>query len=249
VTQRKGGQSRRSGTTPVEVLRHNDKRANIPTNELRAFVDQDEKRPKPTLYPRDPSLDPQLVWRGKDEQDAEDLAVPTVPIYIQEKVHPRVLIENLRETATAGEPEPELMLFNDFNGIEFEDLIDFYQHEQNWANRLILGDSLLVMTSLAEKEGLRGKVQMVFIDPPYGIGFGSNWQVSTQNREVRDGKLDTSAASPSRSAPSATPGRTASIATLPICATGSPSRASCSRTLDTSSSRSATRTCTSCAAF
>jgi adenine-specific DNA-methyltransferase len=190
MTPPRGAKNKASGPIPVEVIRHNDKRANIPTNELRGFVDEDEKRPRPTLYPRDPSLDPQLVWRGKDEQDAQDLAVPTVPIYIQEKIQPRVLIENLRQTAAAGEPEPELSLFDDFNGIEFEDLVDFYRHQQNWSNRLILGDSLLVMTSLAEKEGLRGKVQTIFIDPPYGIGFGSNWQVSTQNREVRDGKLD-----------------------------------------------------------
>lgn len=190
MTPPRGAKKRSAAPMEVEVIRHSDKRANIPTNELRGFVDDDEKRPQTTLYPRDPSLDPQLVWRGKDEQDSQDLAVPTVPIYIQEKVHPRVIIENLRQTATDGGPEPELSLFDDFNGIEFEELIDFYEHEQNWTNRLILGDSLLVMTSLAEKEGLRGKVQTIFIDPPYGIGFGSNWQVSTQNREVRDGKLD-----------------------------------------------------------
>ena len=190
MTPPKGARAKSSGPTQVEVIRHTDKRTNIPTNELRGFVDEDEKRPKPTLYPRDPSVDPQLVWRGKDEQDAQDLAVPTVPIYIQEKIHPRVLIENLRQTAAAGQPEPELSLFDDFNGIEFEELVDFYQHEQNWSNRLILGDSLLVMTSLAEKEGLRGKVQTIFVDPPYGISFGSNWQVSTQDRQVRDGKLD-----------------------------------------------------------
>ena len=190
MTPPKGTRSKAKGPTPVEVIRHNDKRANIPTDELRGFVADSEKRPTLTLYPRDPSLDPQLVWRGKDEQDASDLAVPTVPVYIQEKLHPRVIIENLRQTAAAGETEPELTLFNDFNGIEFEDLIDFYQHEQNWSNRLILGDSLLVMTSLAEKEALRGKVQTVFFDPPYGISFGSNWQVSTKSREVRDGKLD-----------------------------------------------------------
>ena len=190
MTPPRGAKSKTPGPIPVEMIRHNDKRANIPTNELRGFVDEDEKRPKPTLYPRDRALDPQLVWRGKDEQDAEHLEVPTVPIYIQEKVQPRVLIENLRQTAAAGQPEPELSLFDDFNGIEFEELVDFYQHEQNWSNRLILGDSLLVMTSLAEKEGLRGKVQTIFVDPPYGISFGSNWQVSTQDRQVRDGKLD-----------------------------------------------------------
>jgi adenine-specific DNA-methyltransferase len=190
MTPPKGARKKATAPTPVEVIRHGNKRTNIPTNELRGFVDEDEKRPKPALYPRDPSLDPQLVWHGKDEQDAQDLAVPIVPIYIQEKVHPQVLIENLRQTAAAGQPEPELSLFDDFNGIEFEDLVDFYQHEQNWSNRLILGDSLLVMTSLAEKEGLRGKVQTIFIDPPYGIGFGSNWQVSTRERQVRDGKID-----------------------------------------------------------
>ncbi len=185
----RGARKTPAGPTPVEVLRHDDKRTNIPTDELRAFVADDEKQPKTLLYERDTSLDPQLVWRGKDAQDAEGLEVPAVPIYIQEKLHPQVLIENLRQTAAAGEPEPELTLFNDFNGIEFEDLVDFYRHEQNWTNRLILGDSLLVMASLAEKENLRGKVQTIFIDPPYGIRFGSNWQVSTRKREVKDGTL------------------------------------------------------------
>jgi adenine-specific DNA-methyltransferase len=179
----------KAGPTPVEALRHSDRRANIPTNELRGMLADDERAPKAMLYPRDPSLDPQLVWRGKDEQDAADLEVPVVPVYIQEKIQPRVIIENLRQTAAAGESEPELTLFDDFNGIAFEELVDFYQHEQNWANRLILGDSLLVMASLAEKEGLKSKVQTIYLDPPYGIKFGSNWQVSTRKREVSDGKL------------------------------------------------------------
>ena len=116
--------------------------------------------------------------------------MPAVPIYIQEKIQPQAIIENLRDTARKGEPEPELTLFADFNGIEFEERVDFYHHEQNWANRMILGDSLLVMTSLAEKEGLKGKVQMIYIDPPYGIKFGSNWQVSTRKRDVKDGKAE-----------------------------------------------------------
>jgi adenine-specific DNA-methyltransferase len=220
MTPPRGARKRPSGPIEVEVIRHSDKRANIPTSELRGFVDEDEKRPKPTLYPRDPSLDPQLVWRGKDDLDTDDLAVPTVPIYIQEKVQPRVIIENLRQTAAAGEHEPELTLFNDFNGIEFEDLIDFYNHEQNWSNRLILGDSLLVMTSLAEKESLRGKVQTIFIDPPYGISFGSNWQVSTKTRDVRDGKPDSVSRQPEQIRRSATRGRTASIATSATSETG-----------------------------
>jgi adenine-specific DNA-methyltransferase len=179
-----------AGPVPVDALRHEEKRANIPTEELHDFVAEDERTPGQALYPRDPSLDPQLVWKGKDEQDREPLAVPSVPIYIQEKVNPRVIVENLRETAAAGEPEPEMTLFDDFDGIEFEELVDFYEHEQNWSNRLILGDSLLVMSSLAEKERLRGKVQTIYVDPPYGIKFGSNWQVSTRKRDVKDGKVE-----------------------------------------------------------
>ncbi|MGO8684919.1 MAG: site-specific DNA-methyltransferase [Thermoleophilia bacterium] len=179
-----------NGPKPVDALRHQDKRANIPTNELRGFVEGDEAQPTTMLYPRDPSLDPQLVWQGKDEQDRQPLAVPVVPIYIQEKILPQVIIENLRDTARKGEPEPEMTLFNDYDGIEFQELVEFYRHEQNWANRMILGDSLLVMTSLAEKEGLKGKVQMIYMDPPYGIKFGSNWQVSTRKRDVKDGKAE-----------------------------------------------------------
>jgi len=176
---------------PVEAVVHRqDRRANIPTEELRDFVAEDEAKPKTILYPRDPSLDPQLVWKGKDEQDSADLEVPAVPIYIQEKIHPKYIIEDLRAQAKKEKPEPQMQLFADFNGIQFEDLIEFYEHEQNWANRMILGDSLLVMTSLAEKEGLKGKVQMIYIDPPYGIKFASNWQVSTRKRDVQDGKAE-----------------------------------------------------------
>ncbi len=170
----------------VESIRHKDKRKNIPTEELRDFVAEDEHAPKTMLYPRDPSLDPQLVWKGKDEQDREDLAVPVVPVYIQEKIHPQAIIDAIPRIEQDDDNQPNL--FADFNGgpAEFAQKIDFYHHEQNWANRLILGDSLLVMTSLAEKEGLKGKVQTIYIDPPYGIKFGSNWQVSTRKRDVRD---------------------------------------------------------------
>ena len=175
----------------VEATKHKNKRKNIPTEELREFVKEQEDSPSTLLYPRDPSLDPQLVWKGKDEQDREDLEVPVVPVYIQEKIEPRAIIANVRAEARRDAPaEPQLDLFGDFNDIEFEDLIDFYQHDQNWSNRMILGDSLLVMTSLAEKEGLKGKVQMIYLDPPYGIKFGSNWQVSTRKRDVRDGRIE-----------------------------------------------------------
>jgi adenine-specific DNA-methyltransferase len=146
------------------------------------------------LYPRDPSLDPQLVWKGKDEQDREDLGVPVVPIYIQEKIHPQAIIDDLRKETERGQ-EPgmgQLDLFADFNGLDDDDFgkkLEFYEHQQHWTNRLILGDSLMVMTSLAEKEALKGKVQTIYLDPPYGIKFGSNWQVSTRKRDVKDGSV------------------------------------------------------------
>jgi len=175
---------------PVESLKHKDKRTNIPTEELRDFVKEDEVRPYAVLYPRDPSLDPQLVWKGKDAQDTNPLAVPAVPVYIQEKIHPHAIIEDLCAEARRKDEEYAPLLFSDFNGISFEQQIDFYHHEQNWSNRLILGDSLIALTSLAEKEGLKGKVQMIYIDPPYGIKFGSNWQVSTRKRDIKDGKAE-----------------------------------------------------------
>jgi adenine-specific DNA-methyltransferase len=177
--------------TKVESIRHKDKRTNIPTEELRDFIADDEQSPKTMLYPRDPSLDPQLVWRGKDEQDRQDLAVPVVPIYIQEKIHPQAIIDDLMAQRQSKPGEQQLSLFNDFNGLDdFDKKIDFYHHAQHWSNRMILGDSLLVMTSLAEKEGLKGKVQTIYFDPPYGIKFGSNWQVSTRKRDVKDGKIE-----------------------------------------------------------
>jgi adenine-specific DNA-methyltransferase len=182
---------------PVNAHKHADKRANIPTEELRDFIADEEKAPKTVLYPRDPSLDPQLVWKGKDEQDKQDLAVPAVPIYIQEHIKPQNIIELVRTNSprlsgegAGGEVALQPMLFGDFNGLSFEDRVDFYHHEQHWSNRMILGDSLMVMTSLAEKEGLKGKVQMIYFDPPYGIKFGSNWQVSTRKRDVKDGKAE-----------------------------------------------------------
>jgi adenine-specific DNA-methyltransferase len=184
-----------TGPTPIDAIKHKDARVNIPTQELRGFVATDEAAPPRMLYLRDASLDPQLVWKGKDEQDAAALDVPVVPVYIQEKIHPQVIVENLRQTAKAGEQEPELTLFDDFNGIDdFDKKVDFYSHaagsQPNWSNRMILGDSLLVMASLAEKEGLKGKVQTIYFDPPYGIKFGSNWQVSTRKRDVKDGKAE-----------------------------------------------------------
>ncbi len=177
----------------VKSTIHADKRTNIPTEELRDFVADDERNPipvtyeRPLLYPRDPDADPQLVWRGKDEQDAAPLIVPAVPLYIQEKIDPRALVEDLRRAGMAGKPQEQLLLFEDFDGLEGYQQVEFYEHAANWSNRMILGDALLVMNSMAEKEKLRGQVQMIYVDPPYGIKFGSNWQVSTRKRDVKDG--------------------------------------------------------------
>jgi len=174
------------GPVPVEAITHDDKRVNIPTADSEELLDENAAQPAQLRYPRDPSLDPQLMWKGKDEQDGEDLIVDAPPIYIQEKIVPQVIIENLRRSTG----QEQLDLFADFDGLTGFDAVEYYQHEANWSNRMILGDSLQVMASLAEKENLRGKVQMIYIDPPYGIKFGSNFQSSTAKREVRDGKLE-----------------------------------------------------------
>src|SRR5574337_75422 len=201
----------------VETLRHDAAtRKNIPTAEYQSVMARDEQSPRPVAYARAGSqgleeektgrnrdLDPQLVWRGKDEQDWSSLVVQAPPLYIQEKVHPKVLIDDLRreterqraaKPAASGNGQGEgtqVDLFADFNGLPSMDArTEFYQHDAHWANRMILGDSLQVMASLAEREGLRGKVQCIYFDPPYGIKFNSNFQWSTTSRTVTDGKAD-----------------------------------------------------------
>jgi len=223
----------RSTTKSVEALKHDEaQRRNIPTAELQSFAEAEEAitgfapgvypraRPLPEgeTRPRDPELDPQivwngarirltpeqvralvetgetaigdaqLVWRGKDQQDWSDLIVQAPPLYIQEKIHPKAIIDDLRR-AGARPPEDETPdLFSDFNGLDPEARTEFYAHDQHWSNRMILGDSLQVMASLAQREGMKGQVQCIYFDPPYGIRFNSNWQVSTQSRDVKDGK-------------------------------------------------------------
>src|SRR5712671_5408087 len=179
----------------VETLKHGEaKRKNIPTAEHQSVLQKEQEAPRKVRYPRNTDLDPQLVWRGKDEQDWSDLVVHAPPLYIQEKVHPKVLIDDLlRQTKEseheAGGVTPDL--FADFNGIpKGVDKTEFYAHDQNWSNRMILGDSLQVMASLAEREGLRGKVQCIYLDPPYGIKLNSNFQWSTTSNKVTDGKTD-----------------------------------------------------------
>lgn len=182
-------------TKHVETLTHDEaRRKNIPSVEQQSIATQEHIAPRQVRYPRNTDLDPQLVWRGKDEQDWSELVVNAPPLYIQEKVHPKVLIDDLLRTSKqrehqAGQSTADL--FADFNGIpKGVDKTEFYQHDQNWTNRMILGDSLQVMASLAEREGLRGKVQCIYFDPPYGIKFNSNFQWSTTSRDVKDGKAD-----------------------------------------------------------
>jgi adenine-specific DNA-methyltransferase len=175
-----------TGPVPVEAFKHEDKRVNIPTADSIELVSPDVAQSTQLRYPRNPDLDPQLVWRGKDEQDGEDLVVDAPPIYIQEKIVPQVIIENLRKVVD----KPQLSLFDDFDGLDGYEAVEYYQHQANWSNRMILGDSLQVMASLAEKENLRGKAQMVYLDPPYGIKFGSNWQTKTDSRDVRDARAE-----------------------------------------------------------
>lgn len=175
----------------VETFTHHEsKRKNIPTAEHQSVMSAPDSAPIVVRYPRNTDLDPQLVWRGKDEQDWSDIVAYAPPLYIQEKVHPKVLIDDLlaqTREATSRAHGHQIDLFADFNGIaQGVDKTEFYAHDQNWSNRIILGDSLHVMASLAEREGLRGRVQCIYFDPPYGIRFNSNFQWSTTNRDVRD---------------------------------------------------------------
>ncbi|EKK01087.1 DNA methylase N-4/N-6 domain protein [Rhodopirellula baltica SH28] len=180
----------------VETLTHDEaKRSNIPTAELETVMEDKEAYSiEVAIERRNPDLDPQLVWRGKDTKNWSDLVVNTPPLFIQEKVHPKVLIDDLKrrtEEQEATGAKEQLDLFADFNGLPDPSAkTEFYQHESNWTNRMILGDSLQVMASLAEREGLRGKVQCIYFDPPYGIKFNSNFQWSTTSRTVSDGKTD-----------------------------------------------------------
>ncbi len=176
----------------VESLTHEEaRRRNLPSAEHQPLMRKEEQSPVCVAYERrNRDLDPQLVWRGKDEQDSSDLVVNAPPLYIQERVQPKALIDELMRQSRNGHKPDEFQtdMFADFNGLPSEDAkTEFYRHDANWSNRMVLGDSLQVMASLAEREGLRGKVQCIYIDPPYGIKFNSNFQWSTTSRDVRDG--------------------------------------------------------------
>lgn len=138
---------------------------------------------------RNPDLDPQLVWRGKENLNLNELCVKAPPLFVQERIYPRMLIEEMRRRSAKRKGLEDEQ--GDLNGwdeaLEQAEAFDFYKHEEAWSNRMILGDSLYVMSSLLENEGYRGRVQMIYIDPPYGIKFNSNWQPSTKTTNVKDG--------------------------------------------------------------
>ncbi|MCY4332882.1 MAG: site-specific DNA-methyltransferase [Cyanobacteria bacterium MAG CAR1_bin_15] len=192
--------AKRRTSRTIETLRHDGaSRRNIPTAEHEPVMAADDRTPIEVAYARrNRDLDPQLVWRGKDQQNWSDLVVQAPPLFIQEKIHPKVLINDLLRHSKMAETERmarqsgnQTDLFADFNGLpDGADRTEFYRHEANWSNRMILGDSLQVMASLAEREGLRGRVQCIYLDPPYGIKFNSNFQWSTTSRDVKDGKAE-----------------------------------------------------------
>ncbi len=139
-------------------------------------------------YAYDPHLDPQLIWAGKAEHTS--FAVPTVSLHVHERIDPRTILDAARRAPDPG-AATQLSLFGaPRENPPLRQAIEFYRHRHGWSNRLIAGDSLLVMNSLLEKEGLAGQVQMVYIDPPYGIRYGSNFQPFVNKRDVRDGVDD-----------------------------------------------------------
>ncbi|UTH47588.1 site-specific DNA-methyltransferase [Loktanella salsilacus] len=177
--------------TKIDPITHTDARVNIPTPELAPMMDPEDARPIKVAYAlRNPDLDPQLIWRGKDIDQAA-VTADAPPIYLQEQVHPKAIIEDLRAGGQRNGQGSGVDLFDHF-GVTDDDReaeIEFYRHSRKWSNRMILGDGLQVMASLAEREGLKGQVQAIYIDPPYGIKFNSNFQWSTQSRDVKDGNL------------------------------------------------------------
>ena len=187
--KRKSARKSAAKTRVVQITHDAQSRRNLPTAEMEELMGE-EARPLSVFYNRQTEDDPQLVWTGKDAENAAGkLRVDAMPIYVQEKVSPKAVVDSLRrQTAEmrAAQPGESVNMFGDFNGLPEDARVEFYQHAQKWTNRMILGDSLLAMASLAHKELLRGKVQCVYMDPPYGIKFSSNWQPSTKGRAVKD---------------------------------------------------------------
>ena len=174
----------RQSNRPIESYDHRDKERlnNPPVGLVTPATDQDAGR---KTYSYDPHLDPQLQWAGKAEHTSFE--VPTVSLHVHERIDPRTIIEATRKRNGNGGEQASLFELPEENP-PVRNAIEFYKHRHNWTNRLVAGDSLLVMNSLLEKEGMAGKVQMVYIDPPYGIRYGSNFQPFVNRRDVRDGR-------------------------------------------------------------
>src|SRR6185503_903864 len=186
---------------PIERYEHTDKkRINNPQVGLvtpetdpvaPTHKSYDYVTPVPSVKPRqeldyDPHLDPQLVWAGKKEHSSFE--VPTVSLHVHERIDPHTIIDVVRRRNGNASPlQPSLFERREENP-PLREAIDFYRHAHGWSNRLMAGDSLLIMNSLLEKEGMAGQVQMVYIDPPYGIKYGSNFQPFVNKRRVQDGK-------------------------------------------------------------
>ncbi len=169
---------------PIEQYEHKDKTRvnNPPVGLVTPDTDKDAEKKK---YSYDPHLDPQLLWAGKKERTSFE--VPTVSLHVHERIDPRSIIEAVRKKNGSNYEQLSLFSSKDENP-PMRDAVDFYQHPHNWSNRLVAGDSLLVMNSLIEKEGLGGQVQMIYFDPPYGIKYGSNFQPFINKRDVKDGR-------------------------------------------------------------
>jgi len=208
MAKRSSGRQGKSGSQPAtgeatrkkQIEQYNHKHAqrvnNPPVGLVTPATDKDANK---ITYQYDPHIDPQLVWAGKAEHTS--FAVPTVSLHVHERIDPRTIIDAVRKrngaggTAARDKAKPltgeQLPLFE--TAVEnppLREAVEFYKHAHNWTNRMIAGDSLLVMNSLLEKEGMAGKVQMVYIDPPYGIKYGSNFQPFVNKRDVSDGKDD-----------------------------------------------------------
>ncbi len=198
---KKEGTGKTSTKRPIERYEHRDKKRinNPPVGLVTPETDPvasthktyDYVAPVPSVKPRqeldyDPHLDPQLLWAGKKEHSSFE--VPTVSLHVHERIDPHTIIEAVRKRNGTALPVQASLFERREENPPLREAIDFYRHPHGWSNRLIAGDSLLVMNSLLEKEGMAGQVQMVYIDPPYGIKYGSNFQPFVNKRDVRDGK-------------------------------------------------------------
>lgn len=186
-------QKKTETTRPIETYEHSDKKRvnNPPVGLVTPDTDPDAGAKKTYAY--DPHLDPQLQWAGKAEHTS--FAVPTVSLHVHERIDARTIIEAVQQRESGPGPQ-QMTLFDVERQEPLREAIDFYKHAHGWSNRLVAGDSLLVMNSLLEKEGMAGKVQMVYLDPPYGIKYGSNFQPFVNKRDVKDGKDEDLTAEP-----------------------------------------------------